>query len=169
VVLVGSLCWLMGWRAYLLVCGIPALLAGSTGIWLFYVQHQFEDAYWDSGENWSYADAALRGSSFLKLPGPLRFCTGSIGYHHIHHLDARVPNYNLKRAHEQNAVFQSVPTLGLRDGLEAVRLKLWDEERQRLVPFSALRDRSLPPPQARGGAAPAAAARSTSSGAGGLT
>ncbi len=169
--LVGSLCWLIGWRAYLLVCGVPALIAGSVGIWLFYVQHQFEDAYWDSGENWTYADAALRGSSFLKLPGPLRFCTGNIGYHHIHHLDARVPNYNLKRAHEQNAIFQCVPTLGLRDGLEAVRLKLWDEEQQRLVPFAVLRDSSLPPLRTSGGASSGAAGGSPSpdaTGAGGL-
>jgi omega-6 fatty acid desaturase (delta-12 desaturase) len=136
-VIVGLLVWLIGWRDYLLVLGLPALIAGSVGIWLFYVQHQFEDAYWDSSENWSYADAALRGSSYLKLPGPLRFCTGNIGYHHIHHLDARIPNYNLKRAHDQNVVFHSVPTLGLRDGLEAVRLKLWDEDLKRLVPFSS--------------------------------
>jgi omega-6 fatty acid desaturase (delta-12 desaturase) len=140
-VIVGLLCWLIGWRAYLLVAGPPALIAGSVGIWLFYVQHQFEDAYWDSGEGWSYADAALRGSSFLKLPAPLRFCTGSIGYHHVHHLNARIPNYNLKRTHDENPVFHSVPTLNLVDGLMAVRLKLWDEESQRMVPFSAMRAR----------------------------
>jgi omega-6 fatty acid desaturase (delta-12 desaturase) len=143
-VIVGLLCWLIGWRAYLLVCGPPALIAGSIGIWLFYVQHQFEDAYWDSGENWSYVDAALRGSSYLKLPGALRFCTGNIGYHHVHHLNARIPSYNLKRAHDQNVIFHSVPTLGVRDALKAVRLKLWDEDRQRLVPFSALRSRPVP-------------------------
>jgi acyl-lipid omega-6 desaturase (Delta-12 desaturase) len=117
--LIGGLCWLIGWRAYLLVFAPPALLAGSIGIWLFYVQHQFEDAYWESGEAWSYADAALRGSSYLKLPAPLRFCTGNIGYHHVHHLSARIPNYNLRRAHEENPVFQDVPTLSLWDGLRA--------------------------------------------------
>src|SRR6185437_1278293 len=93
--LVGGLCWLIGWRDYLLVVGVPALLAGSAGIWLFYVQHQFEDAYWESGAEWSYDDAALRGSSFLKLPRLLQFCSGNIGYHHVHHLSARIPNYNL--------------------------------------------------------------------------
>jgi omega-6 fatty acid desaturase (delta-12 desaturase) len=139
--IVGGLCLLIGWRDYLLVCLPPALLAGSIGIWLFYVQHQFEDAYWDSGEGWSYADAALRGSSYLKLPAPLRFCTGSIGYHHVHHLNASIPNYNLKRAHDENEIFHAVPTLGMRDGLKAVRLKLWDEELGRLVPFSAARGR----------------------------
>jgi omega-6 fatty acid desaturase (delta-12 desaturase) len=138
-VLVGGLCWLIGWRAYLLVCAPPALLAGSIGIWLFYVQHQFEDAYWESGQTWSYADAALRGSSYLKLPGPLRFCTGNIGFHHIHHLSARIPNYNLRRAHEENPIFHDVPTLSVWDGMRAVRFKLWDEERGRLVTFAEAR------------------------------
>ena len=137
--LVGGLCLLIGWRAYLLVFGPPALLAGSIGIWLFYVQHQFEDAYWESGDDWRYADAALRGSSYLKLPKPLRFCTGNIGYHHVHHLSARIPNYNLRRAHEENPIFQDVPTLSLWDGLRAVTLKLWDEDRGRLVTFAQAR------------------------------
>ncbi|MHB8532730.1 MAG: fatty acid desaturase [Solirubrobacteraceae bacterium] len=135
VVLVGGLCWLLGWRGYLLVCGLPALLAGAIGIWLFYVQHQFEDAYWESGETWSYADAALRGSSFLKLPPILHFCTGNIGFHHVHHLNARIPSYNLPRAHRENAIFQAVPTLSIRDGLRALSLKLWDENRHTLVTF----------------------------------
>jgi omega-6 fatty acid desaturase (delta-12 desaturase) len=131
-----GLCLLIGWADYLLVFGPSALLAGSSGIWLFYVQHQFEDAYWESGETWNYADAALRGSSFLKLSAPLRFCTGNIGYHHVHHLNARIPNYNLRRAHEDNAVFHAVPTLTLGDGLRAVTLKLWVEDRARLVTFA---------------------------------
>jgi acyl-lipid omega-6 desaturase (Delta-12 desaturase) len=137
--IVGALCWLIGWRDYLLVCGPPALLAGSIGIWLFYVQHQFGDAYWQNGETWSYADSALRGSSYLKLPAVLRFCTGNIGYHHVHHLNARIPNYNLRRAHEENSIFQLVPTLSLWDGLRAVALKLWDEDGGRLVTFADAR------------------------------
>ncbi|HEV2975144.1 MAG TPA: fatty acid desaturase [Solirubrobacteraceae bacterium] len=137
--LIGGLCWLIGWRDYLIVCGLPALIAGSIGIWLFYVQHQFEDAYWESGSEWSYADAALRGSSFLKLPRVLQFCTGSIGYHHVHHLSARIPNYNLKRAHDENPMFHEVPTLSVWDGLRAVTLKLWDEEQKRLVSFAQAR------------------------------
>jgi omega-6 fatty acid desaturase (delta-12 desaturase) len=149
--LIGILCWLIGWRAYLLVCAPPALLAGSIGIWLFYVQHQFEDAYWESGKNWSYADAALRGSSYLRLPRTLAFCTGNIGYHHVHHLSARIPSYNLPRAHEENPIFHDVPTLSLWDGVRAVALKLWDEDRGRLVTFA----------QAKAGARTAAGARST--------
>ena len=81
------------------------MLAGSVGIWLFYVQHQFEDAYWQSADGWSYADAALRGSSYLKLPKVLQFFTGNIGLHHVHHLNARIPNYNLQRAHDENPIF----------------------------------------------------------------
>jgi acyl-lipid omega-6 desaturase (Delta-12 desaturase) len=134
--LVGALCWLIGWRDYLLLQTPTVLLAGSTGIWLFYVQHQFEDAYWERGDDgWSYADAALRGSSYLKLPKLLQFFSGNIGLHHVHHLSARIPNYNLQRAHDENPIFHDVPILSLRDGLRAVRLKLWDEERGRMVTF----------------------------------
>jgi acyl-lipid omega-6 desaturase (Delta-12 desaturase) len=135
-VLVGALCWLLGWRDYLLIQAPTVLLAGSAGIWLFYVQHQFEDAYWENAESWSYADAALRGSSYLKLPKMLQFFSGNIGLHHVHHLSARIPNYNLQRAHDENPIFHDVPTLSLRDGLRAVSLKLWDEDRGRLVTFA---------------------------------
>jgi len=135
-VLVAGLCWLIGWRDYLLLQAPTVLLAGSAGIWLFYVQHQFEDAYWESGEGWSYADAALRGSSYLKLPKLLQFFSGNIGLHHVHHLSARIPNYNLQRAHDENPIFHDVPILSLRDGLRAVSLKLWDEERGRMVTFA---------------------------------
>jgi omega-6 fatty acid desaturase (delta-12 desaturase) len=150
VVLVGGLCWLIGWREYLMLQVPTALLAGSAGVWLFYVQHQFEDTYWQSTDGWSYADAALQGSSYLNLPKVLQFFSGNIGLHHVHHLSARVPNYNLQRAHDENPVFHDVPTLSLWDGLRAVRLKLWDEERGRLVTFAEAR-----PP--RGAAASSAA------------
>ncbi|MBV8940343.1 MAG: fatty acid desaturase [Solirubrobacterales bacterium] len=137
--LVGALCWLIGWRAYLLIEVPTALLAGSAGVWLFYVQHQFEHTYWQSADGWSYADAALRGSSYLKLTPVLQFFTGNIGLHHVHHLNARIPNYNLQRAHDENRFFHDVPPLSLWDGLRTVRLKLWDEERGRLVTFAQAR------------------------------
>jgi omega-6 fatty acid desaturase (delta-12 desaturase) len=136
---IAGLCLLVGWRDFLLVWAPTALVAGSIGVWLFYVQHQFEDTYWESGGSWSYADAALRGSSLLRLPQPLQFFTGNIGFHHVHHLSTRVPNYNLQAAHDATPVLQSVPVLTFWDGLRAVRLKLWDEERGRLVGFSELR------------------------------
>jgi omega-6 fatty acid desaturase (delta-12 desaturase) len=136
---VGALCWLVGWQAYLLVQMPVAILAGTAGVWLFYVQHQFEDVYWESSESWSYADAALRGSSYLKLPKILQFFTGNIGLHHVHHLSARVPNYNLQRAHDENEIFHDVPVLSVWDGLRAVRFKLIDEDSGRLVTFGEAR------------------------------
>jgi acyl-lipid omega-6 desaturase (Delta-12 desaturase) len=139
VVLVGALCWLLGWREYLLVETPSLLLAGAAGVWLFYVQHQFDDTYWRSSGEWSYADAALRGSSYLSLPKVLQFFTGNIGLHHVHHLSARIPNYNLQHAHDQNPMFHGAPKLSLRDGLRAVQLKLWDEDRARLVTFAEAR------------------------------
>jgi acyl-lipid omega-6 desaturase (Delta-12 desaturase) len=138
-VLVGALIWVAGWRDYLLVQSSTVLLAGAAGVWLFYVQHQFEDTYWQNAAGWTYADAALRGSSYLKLPKVLQFFTGNIGVHHVHHLSARIPNYNLQRAHDENPIFHDVPTLSLWDGLRAVRLKLWDEDRGRLVTFAEAR------------------------------
>ena len=144
VALIGGLCWLIGWQDFLLVWAPAAMLAGSAGIWLFYVQHQFEDTYWQCNGSWSYADAALRGSSYLKLPRVLQFFTGNIGLHHVHHLNARIPNYHLQRAHESTPVFASVPTLTLWDGLAAVRLKLWDERSGRLVTFAQARRVGLP-------------------------
>lgn len=137
-----GLIWLVGLSELVLVWAPAALLAGAVGIWLFYVQHQFEGAYWQRSDSWSYADAALRGSSFLKLPKPLQWATGNIGYHHIHHLSVRIPNYNLQRVHDTSPLFQSVPTLSLCDGLRSVRLKLWDERTGRLVTFAQARGSS---------------------------
>jgi omega-6 fatty acid desaturase (delta-12 desaturase) len=139
VVVVAALCWLIGWREYLLLVWPAAWLAGAAGVWLFYVQHQFEDTYWRDTEAWSFDDAALRGSSYLKLPKVLQFFTGNIGLHHVHHLNASIPNYNLQRAHDENPVFHRVPKLSLWDGIRATRLKLWDEDRGRLVTFAEAR------------------------------
>ncbi len=133
---VGGLCWLLGWRDFVLVESPLVPLAGGAGIWLFYVQHQFEDTYWQRPREWSYADAALRGSSYLRLPRGLQFFTGNIGLHHVHHLSPKIPNYNLQRAHDENPIFHSVPRLSLWNGLRAVRLKLWDEDAARLVTWA---------------------------------
>ena len=138
-VVVGAFWWLIGLPTFLLVWAPSAMLAGSVGIWLFYVQHQFEDAYWQSPVEWSYADAALRGSSYLKLPKVLQFFSGNIGLHHVHHLNARVPNYNLQRAHDENPIFNDVPVLSLAKALRSVTLKLWDEDAGKLVTFAQAR------------------------------
>ena len=130
--------WL-GFGKFWLVEGPAALIAGTVGVWLFYVQHQFEDVYWESAGDWNYADAALRGSSYLRLPKVLQYFTGNIGLHHVHHLSAHVPNYKLQAAHDDNEIFQSVPVLTLWDGLRATRLKLYDEEARRLVTWREVR------------------------------
>ena len=130
--MIAALCLLFGWQEFLLVWMPAAVLAATAGVWLFFVQHQFEDVYWESSERWSYADAALRGSSYLKLPKLLQFFSGNIGLHHVHHLSAKVPNYNLQRAHDENEVFADVPVLTLRDGLRCPRLKLIDPASGRL-------------------------------------
>jgi acyl-lipid omega-6 desaturase (Delta-12 desaturase) len=139
VVLLVGLCALVGWRAVVVVQLPTAMLAGAIGIWMFYVQHQFEDVYWERKEDWSYAEAALRGSSYLKLPSVLQFFTGNIGLHHVHHLSARIPNYNLQRAHDENPVFHDVPRLNFGDGVRALQLKLYDEDRGRMVTFREAR------------------------------
>jgi omega-6 fatty acid desaturase (delta-12 desaturase) len=138
-VVIAGLCLLFGWEAVLLVQLPCAMIAGSVGVWLFYVQHQFDDVYWQRHDGWSYQDSALRGSSYLKLPKILQFFTGNIGLHHVHHMLPRIPNYNLQRAHDENPVFHDVPTLTVRDGIRALRLKLYDERSGRLVGFSAVR------------------------------
>ncbi|TKI81194.1 fatty acid desaturase, partial [Bacillus wiedmannii] len=99
VALIGILCWAIGWQSFLLVHGTIFLIAGSVGIWLFYVQHTFEDSYFEEDKDWEYVKAAVEGSSFYKLPKILQFLTGNIGFHHVHHLSPRVPNYKLEEAH----------------------------------------------------------------------
>jgi omega-6 fatty acid desaturase (delta-12 desaturase) len=137
-IIVGVSCLTLGWRDYLLVQGPVFLVTGAVGIWLFYVQHQFEDTYWRAHGDWRYDRAALEGSSYLKLPWPLQFFTGNIGFHHVHHLSVGIPNYNLQAAHETTDRLRAVPELTLRDGLRATRLKLWDERGGRLVTFRDL-------------------------------
>ncbi len=140
----GLMFWLLGWQFVVEVWAPSALIAGSAGIWLFYVQHQFEDAYWQSGDEWDYADAALRGSTYLKLPKVLQFFSGSIGLHHVHHLNSKIPNYNLQRAHESHPVFATVPTITIADGMRAVRFKLWDERNGKMVTFAQARHSAAP-------------------------
>jgi len=128
---------LIGVKALALVYLPVILLAASAGIWLFYVQHQFEDAYWEPHSEWEYDTAALHGSSYYRLPRVLEWMTGSIGLHHVHHTDPRIPNYNLRRCHEENPGFHRVTQLTLRESLRTASLKLWDPEQGRMVGFEA--------------------------------
>ena len=100
------ICWAIGWQSFLLVHGTIFLIAGSVGIWLFYVQHTFEDSYFEEDKDWEYVKAAVEGSSFYKLPKILQFLTGNIGFHHVHHLSPRVPNYKLEEAHNNTLPFK---------------------------------------------------------------
>ena len=126
--------WL-GFLPYLVLQLVAIGVAGAAGVWLFYVQHQFEDAYWDRAEDWDYTAAALQGSSFYELPRVLRWLSGNIGYHHIHHLSPRVPNYNLERCHRSARMFEDVEPLTLLRSLKSLRLHLWDEGLRKLVSF----------------------------------
>jgi omega-6 fatty acid desaturase (delta-12 desaturase) len=130
--------WAIGWQAFLVVYLLPIYFAAMGGIWLFYVQHQFEDAYWAEHGEWDYVTASLQGSSHLKLSPVMQWFTGSIGLHHIHHLAPRIPNYRLQKCHDAHPVFQSAPVVTWRSGFSALRLALWDEENRRMVRFADL-------------------------------
>jgi omega-6 fatty acid desaturase (delta-12 desaturase) len=139
VALVGGAIWLLGWRAFVEIQVPIVLMAGAAGVFLFYVQHQFDDVYWAHKGEWSYADAALKGSSYFKLPRVLQFFSGNIGLHHVHHLQPRIPNYNLQRAHDENPFLHEAPTLTLKRAVRTLNLKLIDERSGRLVSFAQAR------------------------------
>jgi acyl-lipid omega-6 desaturase (Delta-12 desaturase) len=129
---------IFGLKAYLLIQLTMVMVAGTAGVWLFYVQHQFEGVYWQRHEKWDYLTAALQGSSFYKLPKILQWFSGNIGFHHIHHLSPRIPNYNLERCHNAEPLFQTVPAVTLFSSLKSLTFRLWDEEGRRLVGFRHL-------------------------------
>ncbi len=119
---------------------VPVLfLASSVGIWLFYIQHQFEHTYWRPDGEWNYLDSAMQGSSFYKLPRILHWFTGNIGYHHIHHLESRIPNYHLAQCFYENPEFQKVYTVTLLSSLKTMFLSVWDEQERRLISFRELK------------------------------
>jgi omega-6 fatty acid desaturase (delta-12 desaturase) len=126
----------VGLRTAALVHTPILMIAGAAGVWLFYVQHQFENTFWAHDKAWSVERAALEGSSFYDLPAVLRWFSGNIGYHHLHHLASRVPNYRLRAAYESHPRLQQAPRLTLWTSLGTARLRLWDEGAQQLVPFS---------------------------------
>ncbi len=128
----GAMLVLGFWNVVFLLVPV-VLLGGAAGIWLFYVQHQFEDVYWSRHDTWDPWQAALAGSSYYRLPKVLQWFTGSIGLHHIHHVQPRVPSYALQECQDRIPVFQTVPPLTIRASLRLLRLRLWDEQRQRMV------------------------------------
>jgi omega-6 fatty acid desaturase (delta-12 desaturase) len=125
----------IGIKAYLMIQLPIILLAATAGVWLFYVQHQFEGTYWERHDARHFAHVALEGSSFYKLPRILQWYTGNIGFHHVHHLSPRIPNYYLQQCHESSPMFAAVKPITLRSSLRSLTLHLWDEEGKRLVGF----------------------------------
>ena len=137
--LVVGMSLLFGFWTYLIIQVAVIMITGSVGTWLFYVQHQFEDVYWGRGDDWDFVDAALKGSSFYKLPKVLQWFTGNIGFHHIHHLSPRIPNYNLERCHEAEPLFQAVVPVTLRSSMDSIHYRLWDEKQRKLVGYGPMR------------------------------
>ena len=134
-----GLTWIFGLKAFLLFQLTAIGVAGAAGIWMFYVQHQFEDVYWEHGDKWDYTAAALEGSSYYKLPRILQWFSGNIGFHHIHHLSSRIPNYNLEECHYSHPMFQEVKPITLLSSFKPISLRLWDEKKKKLVGYRHLR------------------------------
>jgi omega-6 fatty acid desaturase (delta-12 desaturase) len=138
-----GLIWLIGIGPFLVVHLPIILLAGSAGVWLFYVQHQFEETFWAHDGEWSRHEAALLGSSHYDLPGILRWFTANIGVHHVHHLCSRIPYYRLPRALRDHPELRDVSRLTLFQSFRCVHLALWDESRRRLISFREMGGRCI--------------------------
>ncbi|SDO44329.1 fatty acid desaturase [Alkalicoccus daliensis] len=134
-VIYALLIWAIGLQAFLIIQLPILMISGSLGIWLFYVQHQFEDSYFENEEDWDFVKAAVDGSSYYQLPKVVQWLTGNIGYHHVHHLSPKVPNYHLEKTHEQTKPLQKVTTITLRSSLKAVQFRLYDETSKTFVSF----------------------------------
>jgi acyl-lipid omega-6 desaturase (Delta-12 desaturase) len=130
---------LVGWGAFLLIQGTTLVAGGAIAAWMLYIQHQYEDTYYRAPGEWRFELAALQGSSYLHLPRPLAWVVGNANYHHVHHLSAKIPNYRLRDAHESHPMFRRTPVITLRSSIATFRLKLWDTESERLVPFPPAR------------------------------
>ena len=130
---------IIGLREYLLIQLPIVLIAHSIGIWLFFIQHQFEDVVWERENRWNYKISAIEGSSFLKLPRVFQWFTGNIGYHHVHHLSSKIPNYNLEKCHKEVEMFRDVRPIILLSTFRALNLGLWDEANRKMITFRSLR------------------------------
>ncbi|MBR7554889.1 fatty acid desaturase [Allobacillus sp. GCM10007491] len=139
--IIALLIWVIGWSSFLIVQLPIMFVAGSLGIWLFYVQHQFEDSYFEDEAEWDYVKAAIDGSSYYKLPRVLQWITGNIGYHHVHHLSPKVPNYNLEQVHESTPPLQQATTITVGSSLKSIRFRLYDEKSKTFVHFKEIKER----------------------------
>jgi omega-6 fatty acid desaturase (delta-12 desaturase) len=127
--------WLVGWETFLLIQGTTLVAGGVVAAWMLYIQHQYEDTYYQAPGDWRFELAALQGSSYLRLPRALAWVVGNANYHHVHHLSAKIPNYRLRDAHESHPMFRRTPVVTISSSIETFRLKLWDTESESLVPF----------------------------------
>jgi len=139
IVIYSILIAIIGWQAFLIVQGTTMFIAGALGIWLFYVQHTFEDSYFEDESEWDYVKAAIEGSSYYQLPKLLQWVTGNIGFHHVHHLSPRVPNYHLEKAHESAPPIQQATTINFKSSLKSLRYKLYDERNKTFVTFGDIK------------------------------
>ncbi len=139
IIIAAGLIWLIGIKAFLMIQLPISFISSSTGMWMFYVQHQFEDTYYKSDKSWDYTEAAIQGSSYYKLPKILQWFTGNIGFHHIHHLSPRIPNYKLEKCYDENPELQKVSVLTLRTSIKSMFLNLWDEKQKKLISFYQLK------------------------------
>jgi acyl-lipid omega-6 desaturase (Delta-12 desaturase) len=126
---------LVGWQTFVLVQGTVLVAGGAIAAWMLYIQHQYEDTYYRRPGDWQFELAALQGSSYLQLPPALAWIAGNANYHQVHHLSARIPNYRLRAAHQEQPMFAATPVVTLRSSIATFRLKLWDEESGRLAPW----------------------------------
>ncbi|TMN23832.1 Delta(5) desaturase DesA [Lentibacillus cibarius] len=133
------LIWTIGWEAFLIIQLPIMFIAGALGIWLFYVQHQFEDSYFENEDEWDFVKAAVDGSSYYKLPKVLQWLTGSIGFHHVHHLSPKVPNYHLEKAHESTPPLKQATTITLASSLKSIRFRLYDETNKTFISFKEVK------------------------------
>ncbi|WP_226779641.1 fatty acid desaturase [Oceaniglobus trochenteri] len=139
VLALAAIAWFGGWQPIVLIFLPTLLVAATAGVWLFYVQHQFEETHWDQNEDWQLHDAALHGSSHYVLPAVLRWFSGNIGVHHVHHLYARIPFYRLTEVLRDHAELATAQRLTIRESLACARLHLWDQDGRRLLSFKAAR------------------------------
>ena len=130
---------LLGWKSFLIIQLPVTYISTAAGVWLFYVQHQYENVIWTRQEDWDYRKIAMEGSSYLKFPKILQWFSGNIGFHHIHHLSPMIPNYNLEKCHKENEMFSSIKPVTFIPSIKTMSLRLWDEKNGQLISFRKLK------------------------------
>jgi len=134
IIAITLVCLLIGFKTFVLI-QIPVMVfASDFGLWLFYVQHQFKDVVWERTDNWDYTTISMYGASYLKFPKILQWFSGNIGFHHMHHLSSKIPNYNLEKCLRENTIFQK-EYLTLRSSFQCLKYRLWDEDNHKLISF----------------------------------